>query len=131
MPGDGGNAIVSANALNNYSYVNNRKSSVQIARCVTGLGPNGNDNNTALGGCYFNGTKIPFVVDCIESSAIVQPRVALNWAGVINIRQCREKLTTDVEGVYTCIMLNSSMMNESILFGVYSIGRSELYLLYS
>ena len=98
---------------------------VQIARCVTGLGPNGTDNNTALGGCYFNGTKIPFVM-CDESSAIVQPRVALNWAGVINIHQCREKLTTDVEGVYTCIMLNSSMMNESILFGVYSSGRSEL-----
>ena len=100
-------------------------SNVQIARCVTGLGPNGTDN-TALGGCYFNGTKIPFVDECDKSSAIVQPRAALNWAGVINIQQCSEKFTTDVEGVYTCIMLNSSMMNESILFGVYSINRSEL-----
>ena len=97
----------------------------QITRCVTGLGPNGTDNNTALGGCYFDGTKIPFAM-CNEFSAIVQPRVASNWAGVINIQQCRDKLTTDVEGVYTCIMLNSSMMNESILFGVYSIGRSKL-----
>ena len=92
---------------------------------MTGLGPNGTDNNTALGGCYFNGTKIPFV-NCAESSAIVQPRAALNWAGVINIQQCRRKFTTDMEGVYTCIMLNSLMMNESILFGVYSIRRSEL-----
>ena len=125
MPGDDGNAIVSANALSNYSYVNTNSQHAQIARCVTGLGPNGTDNNTALGGCYFNGTKIPFAM-CAESSAIVQPRVAMNWAGVINIQQCREKLTTDMEGVYTCIMLNSSMMNESILFGVYSSGRSEL-----
>ena len=92
---------------------------------MTGLGPNGTNNNTALGGCYFNETKIPFAM-CNESSAIVQPRAALNWAGVINIQQCSEKFTTDVEGVYTCIMLNSSMMNESILFGVYSIRRSEL-----
>ena len=93
---------------------------------MTGLGPNGTDNNTALGGCYLSGTKIPFRVVCDEFSAIVQPRAALNGAGVINIQQCRDKLTTDVEGVYTCIMLNSSMINESILFGVYSIGRSEL-----
>ena len=123
----GGNAIVSANAISNYSYVNNRisHSRVQIARCVTGLGPNGTDNNTALGGCYFNGTKIPFAM-CSESTAIVQPRDAMSLAGVINIQQCRERLTTDVEGVYTCIILNSSMMNESILFGVYSTGRSEL-----
>ena len=98
---------------------------------MTGLGPNDTDNNTALGECYFNGTRIPFVDNCNNFSAIVQPRVAFNRAGVINIQQCREKLTTDVEGVYTCIMLNSSMMNESILFGVYSIGRSELQLLYS
>ena len=93
---------------------------------MTGLGPNGTDNNTILGGCYFNGTKIPFVVNCTETTAIVQPRVAFNWAGVINIQQCRRNLITDVEGVYTCLMLNSSMMNESILFGVYFIGRSEL-----
>ena len=127
MSGDNGNAIVSANAISNYSYVNDRMNErVQIARCVTGLGPNNTDNNIALGGYYFNGTKIPFVDMCNNSSAIVQPRTAFILAGVINIHQCREKFTTDVEGVYTCIMLNSSMMNESILFGVYSSGRSEL-----
>ena len=127
MSGDGGNAIVSANAISNYSYVNDSMHNrVQIARCVTGLGPNGTDNNTVLGGCYFNGSKIPLGM-CTESSdIIVQPRAAVNLAGVINIQQCSEELTTDVEGVYTCIMLNSSVMNESIFFGVYFINRSEL-----
>ena len=33
----------------------------------------------------------------------------------------------NAEGVYTCIMKNSSMVNESIRFGVYSSGRSESF----
>ena len=122
------NAIVSANALSNYSYVNARDSisqGIQIARCVTGMGPSDTDDNTAIGRCYFNGTRIPFVECSNESSAIVQPRAAMNWAGVINIQQC-SKLSTEVEGIYTCVLMNSSKMNESIRFGVYFTGRSEL-----
>ena len=129
MPGDSGNAIVSANALTDYSYVNAAdiiSDDIQIARCVTGMGPSGADDNTALGRCYFNGTRKPFgFTSRCESSALIQPRAAMNLAGVINIRQCRE-LTTDVEGIYTCVLLNSSMVNESIRFGVYFTGRSEL-----
>ena len=122
------NAIVSANAISNYSYVNARNSDytdVQIARCVTGLGPNGTDDNTALGGCYFNGTRMPFVGCNDNASAIIQPRVSGEWAGVINIVECRD-FTTDVEGVYTCMLLNSLMIHESIKFGVYFSGRCEL-----
>ena len=121
------NDIVSANALSNYSYVNARDSiskGIQIARCVTGMGPSGTDDNTALGRCYFNGTRKPFL-KCQDSSAIIQPNVAGKLTGVINILQCRV-LTTDVEGIYTCILLNSLMINESIRFGVYFTGRSEL-----
>ena len=128
MPGDGGNAVVSANALSNYSYVNSRYNGhqgTQIVRCVTGLGPSGNDSNTALGKCYFNGTRIPFVECSDSSSAIVQPRVAVNWAGVINIVECRN-FSTDAEGVYTCMIMNSSMIYESIKFGIYFAKRSEL-----
>ena len=132
MPSYGGSAIVSANALSNYSYINARDNiskSIQIARCVTGMGPSGTDNNTALGRCYFNGTGIPFLKCSDESSAIIQPKVGEIRAGVINIRQCRE-LTTDVEGIYTCVLLNSLMMNASITFGVYFTGRSELLYLW-
>ena len=124
------NDIVSANALSDYSYVNARDSvtsGAQIARCVTGLGPSAPDDNSAVGGVYFNGNRIPNVA-CSDSSSpmiIQQPAGLSNLVGVINIVQCRT-LTTAVEGIYTCIMINSSMMSESIRFGVYFTTRSEL-----
>ena len=123
------NAIISANALTDYSYVNARDivtSGVQIARCVTGLGPSAPDDNSAVGGVYFNGNRIPNVA-CSDSSLpiIRQQPAGLSNLGVINLVQCAT-LTTAVEGLYTCIMMNSSMMNESIRFGVYFTGRSEL-----
>ena len=124
------NAIVSANALSDYSYVNARvsfSSAFQIARCVTGLGPSAPDDNSAVGGVYFNGSRIPNVA-CSDSSLPIirqQPAGNLNNLGVINIVQCTT-FSTAVEGIYTCIMMNSSMMNESIRFGMYFPGRSEL-----
>ena len=46
--------------------------------------------------------------------------------GVLNIRLCEsERLTTSTEGVYTCRLMNSSMMYESVSVGVYFSGRSE------
>ena len=125
------NAIVSANALADYSYVNARDANmVQLARCVTGLGPSDTDVNDALGGLDFNGTRIRNG-RCTDSfSAIIQPQPAgLNNLGVVNIQQCRE-FSTSVEGLYTCIMMNSSMMNESIRFGVYFNGRGKSLDLY-
>ena len=127
MSGDGGNDIVSDNAISSYSYVNaknNIPQGIQIARCVTGLGPNSTENNTALGRCYFNQNSLPFDRCNNNFSAIVQPRPANRWAGVINIQQCTE-FTTDVEGVYTCMIMNSSMIYESIRFGVYFTGRGK------
>ena len=122
------NAIISANALTDYSYVNDRDritQGIQIARCVTGLGPSASDDNYAVGGLDFNGTIIRNG-QCTDSfSAIIQPKPAdLNNLGVINIQQCRE-FSTSIEGIYTCIMMNSSMMNESIRFGVYFSVRSK------
>ena len=97
---------------------------------MTGLGPSGTDDNAVLGGLYFKGNRISLVSSCNESSsAIVQPIAANDTAGVINIVQCRE-FSTAAEGVYTCIIMNSSMMNQSIRFGVYFTGRSELLDLY-
>ena len=121
------NAIVSANAISNYSYVNDRSdNNVQLTRCVTGLGPSGTDDNSALGEVYFNGNRIPDVGCGDSSSPIVRLQsLGLNIAvGVINIVQCRV-ISTAVEGIYTCIMMNSSMMSESIKFGLYITGRSK------
>ena len=125
------NAIVSANALNDYSYVNDRgttnSGSFQIARCVTGLGPSDTNDNSALGGVYFNGSGVTGV-SCGDSSSpiIRQSPAGLNNLGVINIIQCMNRVfSTSVEDIYTCTMMNSSMMNESIRFGVYFMERSK------
>ena len=123
------NDIVSANALSDYSYVNARDivtSGVQIARCVTGLGPSAPDDNSVVGGVYFNGNRIPNVGCGHSSSPIIrqQPAGDLNNLAVINVNQC-PTFSFAAEGIYTCIMINSSMMNESIRFGVYFTSRSE------
>ena len=127
-----GNAIVSANAIDDYSYVNDRSANPnQIARCVTGLGPSATEDNSDIGEVYFDGSSIPFVGCSDGYSAIVQPRPStnLNNLGVINVIQCRA-FTTTVEGIYTCTMINSSMIEQSIRFGVYFTGRSESLDLY-
>ena len=122
------NALVSANAIGDYSYVNARDSTngEQIARCATGLGPGNTEGNDDVGEVYFNGSSVPFGL-CTASTPIVQPRGAGNLdinVGVINIGQCRDFSTT-AEGIYTCTVINSSMMEQSVSFGVYFPGRSE------
>ena len=44
--------------------------------------------------------------------------------GVININQCGA-FSTAAEGVYTCTMMNSSMMDQSVRLGIYFSGRSK------
>ena len=97
---------------------------------MTGLGPSGNDNDT-LGGLYFNGTKIPHGKQRAKSQYIIS-KLGTQTAGVFNIKRCKAFSTNvegsiNAEGVYTCIMKNSSMVYESIRFGVYFSGRSELF----
>ena len=133
MPIVGRNTIVSANALTDYSYVNVKDTisqGVEIAHCITGLGPSVGNDNYAVGGLDFNGNRIRNG-KCTDSfSAIVQPQPAhLKNLGVINIQQCRG-FSTSVEGIYTCVMMNSSVMSESINFGVYFTGRSEPLYIY-
>ena len=125
------NAIVSANALDDYTYINTTDGTIsmsrQIARCVTGLGPSNTDDNSAVGGVYFNGNGVTGV-SCGDSLSpiIRQSAAGLNNLGVINVVQCMDReFSTSVEGIYTCTMMNSSMMNESIRFGVYFMERSE------
>ena len=117
-----------ADTLTDYSYINARggnDNGVQLARCLTGLGPR-SSNNGVLGGWYFNGNKIPNSATC---DATIQPRPGSVTAGIININQCGA-FTTAAEGVYTCALMNSAMINESIRLGVYFSGRSESLDLY-
>ena len=122
----GSEDLTLANALTDYSYmyIKNTYSAYyngirRIARCLTGLGPSGNSNGE-LGGLYFNGNRI------MPNQGCVHPRSAnhYNLPGVINIRQCRGFSTVD-EGIYTCTIRNSSMMDQSIRLGVYFPGRSK------
>ena len=124
--------------LTDYSYVyasHSPGNGVLLARCVTGLGPTGTSNNanSDLGGWYFNGTMIPNsdVNQGCGSAAVgaIQARPGLNTAGVINLRQC-DPFTIALEGIYTCTMMNSAMMNESVRLGIYLNGRSESLDLY-
>ena len=119
-----GKSFALADALADYSYINvaNGNRCDIIACCLTGLGPSGNDNGV-LGGLYFNGKTIPNRSSC--SSATVQPIPSSSAAGVIDIDQCGA-FSIAAEGVYTCTVMNSSLMNESFRFGVYFSVRSEL-----
>ena len=128
-----GSNISSVNIATDYSRITARdgdSNGVMLARCLTGLGPSGNDNGV-LGGLYYNGNRIPNSGEqgpC--ASDVIQVRPGSNNAGVINIHQCGA-ISTAVEGIYTCTMMNSSMMNQSVRFGVYFSGRSESLDLYT
>ena len=122
------NTLTLADALTDYSYINARSGNgnSRVARCLTGLGPSSAEDNGDLGAWFFNGSMKVNRVLCKEIIASI-PGGAVT--GVINIDQC-EPFTTAAEGVYTCTMMNSSMMNESVRFGIYFTGRSESLDLY-
>ena len=121
------NRIVTGNHLTDYSYIYTTATSGTplIARCVTGLGPSSTDDNNALGGLYFNDSRIPNG-NC-NASASVQANGALisNFVGVINLLQCGA-FSTDGEGIYTCRMMDRLRMYQTMRLGVYFAGRSEL-----
>ena len=127
-----GQRFTSTIALTDYSYITTSGSSrMLLARCLTGLGPNNTNTlaNEVLGGWYFKGTKIPDGPQCSRAGAIIQPIPGASVAGLIALFQC-QRFTAATEGVYTCTMMNSSMMNESVRLGVYFTGRSKLLDLY-
>ena len=93
-------------------------------RCATGLGPSGGDSSTDLGGWYLNGAQIPVDTDCGRSVFQVRATHDMLFPGGIDLFRCGTFTTTE-EGVYSCIMINSSMMNQTMRVGVYFSGRSE------
>ena len=118
------NGLTLADALTDYSYINARDIRVgRIARCLTGLGPSGTSNGV-LGGLYFNNRMIPNGNELGPCALdVIQVRPGASIAGVTNIIQC-EVFSTREEGIYTCTLMNSSMMNQSVRFGIYINGRS-------
>ena len=93
-----------------------------VFRCISGLGP-GTDANTVLGGWHFGGNKIHIAQQC---GSVFQVRSAnsRNFPAVINLYPCGS-LSPDEEGVYSCMMMNSSMMVQTTRVGLYLSGRSE------
>jgi len=122
---DNGN-VVTGNLLTDYSDIRDPGMAL-VARCVSGLGPTSSDNNTALGLWYFNGAPLPYGLCEVPSATPIQSRIAgvMNFVGVVNLWQCVPSLTPATEGVYTCVILDSTMMNQTTRLGIYFGGRSE------
>ena len=121
----GNDHIVTGNLLNDYSYITGTTNGL-LAHCASGLGPTGTDDNTALGIWYFNGAQLPYGLCQYPIVHLIRSQAAslTNYIGVINLWQCGP-LTTTAEGVYTCVIMNSAMMNQTRRLGVYFSGRSE------
>ena len=126
--GDGTNLVRASNVLDDYSYIlldGTEQINNILFRCSTGLGPSGSDTNDVIGDIYYNNMPLPDGV----CSGVIQAEGAANVArfpGTYHARICGV-LNTSTEGVYTCTLTNSSMMNQSVSIGVYLSGRSELH----
>ena len=123
--GDGTNRVIRTNLLDDYSviYVNGSEKIPRVLfRCVTGLAPSVPTTNDIFGDLYFNNISLHYntcngFVQAVEAKSTKFP-------GVLNIHVCG-KVNTSTEGVYTCKLMNSSMMYQSMSVGVYFSGRSE------
>ena len=125
--GDGTDIVQASNVLDDYTYIlldgSERDDSI-LFRCSTGLGPGGNDTNDVIGDLYYNNMPLPDGV----CNGFIQAEGAnvARFPGVYHARVCNNGiLTTSTEGVYTCSLTNSSMMNQSVSIGLYLSGRSE------
>ena len=127
--------VVTANQLADYQFITAPLQTDQngvALRCATGLGPPGISSNLALGGWYFSGMQIFVGSSCSgESNSVFQVRSAnrRNFPGIINLYPCGP-LSVDEEGIYSCMIMNSSMMVQTARVGLYLRGRSELLNMY-
>ena len=123
--------IVSSNQLDDYSFIHSPFTLDPfgvLLRCTTGLGP-GSSSSTELGGWYFSGAQISVDQPCNSTFQVRQANRRI-YPGVINLYPCGT-LSLSEEGVYSCIIINSSMVNQIMRVGLYFSGRSELYMMYS
>ena len=126
--GDGTNLVRASNVLDDYTYIlldGTERNQHVLFRCITGLGPTGWGSNDDLGTLYYNNIPLPDGV----CSGFILAEGAVNvyrYPGVYHARVCNNGiLTTSTEGVYTCTLTNSSMVNQNVSIGLYLSGRSE------
>ena len=127
--GDGSVVVQASNVLDNYTYIlfddTSRTSGVTF-RCSTGLGPTGTTTNSDLGDIYFNNMALS---DDVCNNGFIQPRGAVSLApGIYNVFVCGT-ITISSEGIYTCTLRNSSMMDQSVSIGLYFSVRSEYFVM--
>lgn len=113
-----------------FRYINmsdNVNQPALVASCITGLGPSDDDLNHDFGAWYFNGERLPIRSCDANTGHALQPRKAniARFVGAINLFQCRGNIFA--EGVYSCKIMNSSMMYDIRRLGVYEEGRSKNY----
>ena len=126
--GDGDNGVTPGNVLDDYTYIlldGSERDNHILFRCSTGLGPAGSDTNDVIGNLYYNNMLLPDGV----CNGFIQAEGAPDFQrfpGTYHVRVCNNgRLTTSTEGVYTCTLTNSSMMDQSVRIGLYLSGRSE------
>ena len=123
--GDGTNTPSAANVLDDYTYILLNGSEINeriLFRCATGLGPSAGDTNDDIGNLYLN--NILLTNEMCNGFVIPQGPNDFRFPGVYQARVCGT-LTTSTEGVYTCTLTNSSMMDQSVSIGAYLSTRSE------
>ena len=126
--GDGTNLVQASNVLDDYTYIlldGSEQTGAILFHCSTGLGPTGSDTNDVIGDLYYNNMLLPDGV----CNGFIQAEGAVNvtrFPGVYQASVCGNgTLNTSTEGVYTCTLTNSSMMDQSVRIGLYLSGRSE------
>ena len=132
-----GTDVVAKNRLADYSYLTEDRFTFDnagvVLRCASGLG-SGSSSSLTLGGWYFDGNQIATTTSCSPSSVFDQ-RAANGrlYPGIINLYPCDtdDPLSADEEGVYSCMMMNSSMMVQTTRVGLYLSGRSESVDMYT
>ena len=123
--GDGSNFPSSANVLGDYTYIlidGSEANDGILFRCSTGLGPSGGDSNDVVGDMYLNNMLL--ANQMCNGFVIPQGPNVMRFPGTYQARICGT-FTTSTEGIYTCTLTNSSMMDQSVSIGVYFSGRSE------
>ena len=122
--GDGTNFPSANNVLDDYTYIlldGSEANNAILFRCATGLGPS--NSNDVIGDIYHN--NILLTDQVCNGFVIAQGHGnTFRLPGVYQARVCGT-LTTSTEGVYTCTLTNSSMMDQSVSIGAYLSGRSE------
>ena len=131
MMGDRSVSVQTSNVLGDYSFILLNASEQRenlLFRCVSGLGPSRNNTNNVIGNIYFKNASLTASENNCNRFVRATGASKINqFPGVYNARVCENasNFTTSAEGIYTCRLMNSSMMYQSMRIGLYFIERSK------